>query len=242
VIHSSNGKPIGKIGMANGHKVLQPIVAPGMSPAHAQKSLTLPAVGTVIHNSNGKPVGKIGMANGHKVLQPIVAPSISPANAQKSPTVLIAPTVSANQKQTKPTALTAPSVSANQKQKSPTALTAPSISTPQTKPNATPNATPTAVPGKTVPAATAVVTKTNNGGASTHHNMPTDSKSEKPGFIERTKQWLFGKEGKTDKIIEPGIRNKEVEAYRTNDAKEVIYKDTIIQDDKNVTLPKTHLK
>jgi hypothetical protein len=48
--------------------------------------------------------------------------------------------------------------------------------------------------------------------------------------------------GDQKKIIEPGIQNKEVEAYRTDDAKEVEYKDTIIQDDKNVTLPKKHLK
>jgi len=33
-----------------------------------------------------------------------------------------------------------------------------------------------------------------------------------------------------------------VEAYRTNDKKEVSYKDGIKQDDKNVILPKKHLK
>ena len=48
------------------------------------------------------------------------------------------------------------------------------------------------------------------------------------------------KEGRVDAIIEPGIRNKEVEAYRTNDKKEVEYKDTIKQDNKEVTQPKVH--
>jgi hypothetical protein len=38
-----------------------------------------------------------------------------------------------------------------------------------------------------------------------------------------------------DEIIEPGIRNKEVESYRTHDAKEAEYKDTIIQDDMNAS-------
>ena len=50
------------------------------------------------------------------------------------------------------------------------------------------------------------------------------------------------KKGRLDEIIEPGIRNKEVEAYRTHNAKEIIYKDTIKQDDKNVSMPVKHRK
>ena len=67
----------------------------------------------------------------------------------------------------------------------------------------------------------------------------TAAKGEKPGFFKRVENYFRGDQGK---VIEPGIRNKEVEAYRTNDAKEVEYNDAIIQDDKDVTLPKKHLK
>jgi hypothetical protein len=56
-------------------------------------------------------------------------------------------------------------------------------------------------------------------------------------IFEKIKNYLSGK---YEEIIEPGIRNKEVEAYRTNDAKEILYKDTIIQDDKNVTFRSKH--
>jgi len=38
--------------------------------------------------------------------------------------------------------------------------------------------------------------------------------------------------GRLEEIIEPGIRNKEVESYRTNDKKEIEYKDVIKQDNK----------
>jgi hypothetical protein len=89
--------------------------------------------------------------------------------------------------------------------------------------NAVPNAKPMAVPGK----------------------MPTATPHETehtPSIIQRAKQWLFGGKGNTEKVIEPGIRNKEVEAYRTKDAKEVEYKDAIKQDDKNITLPKHRIK
>jgi hypothetical protein len=67
----------------------------------------------------------------------------------------------------------------------------------------------------------------------------TESKGEKPGFFDKIKNYFRGDQ---EKVVEPGIRNKEVEAYRTDDAKEVIYKDGIKQDDKNVTLPSTNRK
>jgi hypothetical protein len=63
------------------------------------------------------------------------------------------------------------------------------------------------------------------------------SKSEKPGFFDRIKNFFRGNQ---DEIIEPGIRNKEVEAYRTNDAKEVTYRDTIKQDKKGDMQLKEH--
>ena len=64
--------------------------------------------------------------------------------------------------------------------------------------------------------------------------VPNTQKNEKPGLLKRIENYFRGDQ---EKVIEPGIRNKEVEAYRTNDAKEVIYKDAIKQDDKNITLP-----
>jgi hypothetical protein len=99
-------------------------------------------------------------------------------------------------------------------------------------PNATPHAVPTIKPQGTphvVPQGqSSIPTKVN---AST--NVAT------PGFFDRMKNYFRGDQ---KKIIEPGIQNKEVESYRTDDAKEVEYKDTIIQDDKDVTLPKKHMK
>jgi hypothetical protein len=92
--------------------------------------------------------------------------------------------------------------------------------TPTAEPhNAVPNAKPMAVPGK-VP-------------------MVTPQAKPSPGIIDRIRNFFRGDQ---EKIIEPGIRNKEVEAYRTKDAKEVEYRDTIIQDDKNVSLPKKHTR
>jgi hypothetical protein len=82
-----------------------------------------------------------------------------------------------------------------------------------------------------------------------HNAVPNATPNKKPGMVPTAKPSLgfFDRirnyfRGDQDKIIEPGIRNKEVEAYRTDDAKEVEYKDTIIQDDKDVTLPKKYLK
>jgi hypothetical protein len=108
--------------------------------------------------------------------------------------------------------------------------------TPNKKPGMVPNATPHAVPNVT-PSKTP------------HNAVPNATPNKKPGMVPTAKPSLgfFDRirnyfRGDQDKIIEPGIRNKEVEAYRTDDAKEVEYKDTIIQDDKDVTLPKKHLK
>jgi hypothetical protein len=93
--------------------------------------------------------------------------------------------------------------------------------------HATPNTKPIAVPGK-IPAAAP-------------HTVPkaTPAKAPSPGIVDRIRNFFRGDQ---EKIIEPGIRNKEVEAYRTKDAKEVEYKDTIIQDDKNVPMPKKHTR
>jgi hypothetical protein len=37
-------------------------------------------------------------------------------------------------------------------------------------------------------------------------------------------------------VIEPGIQNKEVAVYRSNDAREMLYKDTIIMDQTGFSL------
>jgi hypothetical protein len=103
---------------------------------------------------------------------------------------------------------------------------------PTATPHAVPNATPTAVPHNAVPNAKpmAVPGKV---------PMVTPQAKPSPGIIDRIRNFFRGDQ---EKIIEPGIRNKEVEAYRTKDAKEVEYRDTIIQDDKNVSLPKKHTR
>jgi len=85
---------------------------------------------------------------------------------------------------------------------------------------------------------------TPNNGYQHHTQNAQNTSVQKSGFVDSVKSFFgFGKvEGKNDQVMEPGIRNKEVETYRTNDKKEILHKDAIIQDDKNVTLPKKHLK
>jgi hypothetical protein len=119
-------------------------------------------------------------------------------------------------------------------------------------PNATPHTVPNAKPivqGQTV--APISTTGTVNGGSKTTHTAQGQShipkkvdassktKTSSPGFFEKVRNYFKGDQ---EKVIEPGIRNKEVEAYRTNDAKEVEYNDAIIQDDKDISLPTEHSK
>jgi hypothetical protein len=116
---------------------------------------------------------------------------------------------------------------------------------PNATPNPVPNATPSKTPHNAVPNAKpnavpgVVPTATPQGQSSIPTKVNTPTNTATPGFFDRMKNYFRGDQ---KKIIEPGIQNKEVEAYRTDDAKEVKYKDTIIQDDKNVTLPHKHLK
>ena len=111
--------------------------------------------------------------------------------------------------------------------------------------NAVPIAKPMAVPGKVPTAAQTQVPvpvkppKVTAQPVSAPKAIPVSQSTGKKtpsGINSRLKA------GRVDEIIEPGIRNKEVEAYRTKDAKQVIYKDTIKQDDKNVTLPSKNRK
>jgi hypothetical protein len=108
--------------------------------------------------------------------------------------------------------------------------------TPTVKPVVTSSSTSTA---KVQGTSSKVLTPIPHGQSSIPTKINASTDTATPGFFDRMKNYFKGDQ---KKIIEPGIHNKEVEAYRTNDAKEVEYKDTIIQDDKNVTLPKKHLK
>ncbi len=104
----------------------------------------------------------------------------------------------------------------------------------------TPQAIPTPVtpPKITVkPVSVPQVAPVHHQGATVSHSAtwtkPTVTGKHEPKEIKRDVH---------DEIIEPGIRNKEVETYRTNDAKEKLYNDTIKQDDKNVTLSPKRMK
>ena len=105
--------------------------------------------------------------------------------------------------------------------------------TPPSKPIVTPQGTPAVAHQGTTPHAVPTVTP------QTPSSTPTKVNTSTPGFFDRIINYFIGDQKKD---VEPGIHNSETEAYRTNDAKEAEYKDTIIQDDKNVTLPKKHLK
>ena len=242
IVHNKNGAPIGKVvKLPNGKMGVQPIAVPpvapivtgsvptkqtGQVPAAAKQTTPTLQPGTVLHSKNGAPIGKVvKLPNGKMGVQPIAVPPVAPIvtgaiptkQTGQSPAKSVQGTPTVN-----PSKLQAPAKGPKQ--------VAPMVHPTPSKPgyvNGVKQATPTIHSG-------------NQGGTSatgSTHNAG----STKPGFFDKIKSFLFGpKEGRTDKVIEPGTHNKEVEAYRTNDAKEVMSKDAIIQDDKNVSLPSKH--
>ncbi len=205
-----------------------PTVNPAKLQAPAKSPHGTPTLqpGAVVHNKNGAPIGKVvKLPNGQMGVQPIAVPPVAPIvtgaiptkQTGQSPAKSVQGTPTVN-----PSKLQAPAKGPKQ--------VAPMVHPTPSKPgyvNGVKQATPTIHSG-------------NQGGTSatgSTHNAG----STKPGFFDKIKSFLFGpKEGRTDKVIEPGTRNKEAEAYRTHDAKEVMSKDAIIQDDKNVSLPSKH--
>jgi hypothetical protein len=178
----------------------------------------------MVHPTPSKP----GTHNGVKQVTPMIKPTPS---KQAIPTVHIKPNATPGAvphnavPNAKPNAVPGMVPTA-------TPHAVPNMTPTKTPHNAVPNAKPNAVPGM-------VPTATPQGQSSIPTKVNTPTNTATPGFFERMKNYLRGNH---KKIIEPGIQNKEVEAYRTKDAKEVDYKDTIKQDDKNVSLPVKHRK
>ena len=94
VVHGKNGAPIGKIGLANGKKVLQPLsvpsATPGQKPTVFPKKQTGQAPAISPHGGNAKPMvhptpSKPGTVNGVKQVTPTVFPSKSTGQTGPTP-------------------------------------------------------------------------------------------------------------------------------------------------------------
>ena len=256
VVHGKNGAPIGKIGLANGKKVLQPLsipsATPGQKPTVFPKKQTgqapaisphggnaIPTVkpGTVVHNAKGQPIGTVvTLPNGKQGIKPIAVPGAIPQkpagmkNTHQKPSIQLPVGTVVHGKNGAPIGTIAQLPNGTKVLK-PIAVPGviPQLTPGATLHNATPNAKPNAVPAMSPSKVPHNATP----------NKGSTPKTEKPGLLKRIENYFRGDEAK---VIEPGIRNKEVEAYRTNDAKEIIYKDGIKQDNKKMSMPKDHTK
>ena len=187
----------------------------------------------MIKGKNGQPIGTVvKLPNGKKVLKPIAVPGATPSG---TPTVF--PSKSTGQTGPTPHKSTgqAPAISPS----GTPSIKAP-VGTVIKGKNGQPIGTVVKLPnGKKVLKPIAVPGAIPGMVPNVKPNATPTQKNTKPGFFDRIENYFRGDQ---EKVIEPGIRNKEVEAYRTDDAKEVIYKDGIKQDDKNVTLPSKNRK
>jgi len=219
-------KPAG----GNAKPTLYPKKQSGQVPVGLQNPNAKPTiqalVGTILTGKNGQPIGTVvKLPNGQKGVQPIAVPGAIPQltpgavpnNAVPHATPIAVP------------GMVPQKMHQNILQKTPSL---PSNSGTTTVPQPTQNIPTPVTPPKVMakPVSVPQVTPVHHQGTTASHSA-TETKPIVTGKHELKEI----KRDVQDKIIEPGIRNKEVETYRTNDAKEKLYKDVIRQDDKNVT-------
>jgi len=97
---------------------------------------------------------------------------------------------------------------------------------PQQVPQPTPIATPQRVPTQVVIGDNTPKPTSQTSIQPTHHILVHNHATEKP----ITSGPHVAETGYNFNVIEPGIQNKQVAVYRSNDAREMLYKDTIILD------------
>jgi hypothetical protein len=242
VVHNSKGQPIGTVvKLPNGQTAVQPIATPGATPQMPAKvTQVTPTVNPA--KLKAPTPSAPNTVNGVKQVTPTVFPKPAGGNAKPSIAAPVGSVIKGKNGQPVGTVVKLPNG-----QKGVQPIVAPTPGKPGMV-NGVKQVTPTVQPTTSTQGGGSGHTHSNVGQNGSHNNKASSTtnthtagqqippaKVVKPSMLDRVKNF-FGIEGNQKKIIEPGIRNQEVESYRTNDKKEIEYKDTIKQDKKGEIL------